>query len=99
MYTARLPEQFEEKTIRSLPEGESAYVVPWAMHVDEQRRCWLRPSMTTDARPHGTVSMLITRTADGFSVRIPEGYRYTPGSNGVVCSDDPSEYLPVVEIF
>lgn len=96
--TARLPEQFEEKTIRSLPEGENAYVVPWSMYVDENRECWLRPSMTTRVRPGGTFEMRITRNADGFVVRVPDGYRYSPGRNGVVCSDDPAEYLPVVEV-
>lgn len=65
---AILPDGMEEYTISSMSVGEAMYTVPWAMWVDRQRRCWLRPDFSIDKNPQGTASMRVRREQDGFHV-------------------------------
>lgn len=93
---AELPKGMEPKTIADMTVGESAYVVPWAMYADTDRRLWLLPNNITQDRRGGTVQMLIARTADGFRVRQVPGETYAPGKN--LPSDD-QDSLPVIELL
>jgi hypothetical protein len=87
---ARLPEDRLERTISSLREGESAWVVPWAMTVDSNRRCALKASYGISDRPGGTVSMRIERGAEGFHVWLPEDATWSVG--------EATDGLPVIAL-
>lgn len=76
----RLPEDRLQRTIASLREGESAWVVPWAMSVDVDRRCTLKADFGISDRPGGTVAMRVERRADGFHVWIPDDATWSVGS-------------------
>lgn len=75
---ASLPEDMEETTIASLQTGETAYIVPWAMCADQDRKLWLTASHTAHRSPGGTVQMRIERTENGFRVWAVRGHRYQP---------------------
>lgn len=76
----RLSEDRLTRTIAGMREGESAWVVPWAMDVDTDRRCTLRADYGISDRPGGTVSMRIERRADGFHVWLPDDVTWSVGS-------------------
>jgi hypothetical protein len=67
---ARLPEDLEELTPAVTGIGESVWMVPWAMWVDGERRCWLATHFTAHEFPGGTVSMKVTRQEDGYVVDL-----------------------------
>lgn len=94
---AILPENMEDDTIESLMTGQTVYVVPWAMWVDEQRRCWLNPRMTTRPEPHGTANMAVTRTEDGVTVSRTD-HHYTTSERPPHHGCDFLAYLPVTAI-
>jgi hypothetical protein len=68
---AILPRGLSGETLSSMFVGDRAYVVPWAMWVDEDRRCWLYANESADDRPRGTSCMEVAREADGYHVYLP----------------------------
>lgn len=91
---ARLPDRYvETQTLRSLPVGHEGYTVPWAMLVDENHNCWLRPNYTYRNEPHGTAAMLIRHTNNGYVVCPPSTQRYQPA--GAPNAD----WLPIAEVL
>lgn len=87
-----LPEELEHKDdIAEMVVGQTGYTVPWAMWVDEERRCWLAPDCPLTPHPHGTATMQVTRDDEGWHVTVPSGARwrrkpgyYTPGNIAVI---------------
>ena len=90
---ATLPGEYVEHTLANLRVGESTWTVPWAMDVDDERRCWLTPSFTGHPTPGGTVQMLVERREDGYHVWLAPDYKYHPtgGRSG-------SAGIPVVKL-
>lgn len=86
----RLPEDRLTRTIAGMREGESAWVTPWAMDVDADRRCTLRPGYSIHDQPGGTVCMRIERHQEGFHVWVPRNTTWTTGSG--------MDGLPVAEL-
>jgi hypothetical protein len=41
---ATLPVAALESTLDAMRVGDHGFTVPWAMDVDSERRCWLRPN-------------------------------------------------------
>ncbi len=74
---ASLPEGVEEPTIERMATGDVGYTVPWAMWVDGERRCWLKPSFTLRERPGGTAQLRVARQDDGYHVWVPAGETWT----------------------
>ncbi|QQG96192.1 hypothetical protein HBE99_04430 [Mycobacteroides chelonae] len=96
---AILPEGIEETAISDMTVGDVAYTVPWAMWVDRQRRCWLRPDFSVETAPCGTASMRIRKRTDGFHVERT-GYareyewRISDTPSAVVGANS-TDYIPV----
>lgn len=102
---ARLPEDLEETSLKSMEVGDSSWAVPWAMEVDSQRRCWLKSGFKGFDIPGGTVSMLVTRMEEGFIVDISQvgDYKWLPGQtleDEDLEDQNPEnpEWLPVIRI-
>lgn len=103
---ARLPEDLEAPAVRNMEVGEKSWSVPWAMEVDSERRCWLRSTYTGHDEPGGTVSMLVTRTEDGFEVDLSQvddyawEIQYAVSAEEIDGQDSENpEWLPVVRII
>lgn len=101
MTQATLPDNMIERTLRDLVIGESAYVVPWMMWVDTDRKCWLLLSAHPNREPHGTACMRVEVRKDGWHVwKAPGDYglysvRDMAPHVGV---RDPDHYAPVAEL-
>lgn len=102
---ARLPEDLEEFSLKSMEVGDSSWAVPWAMEVDSQRRCWLKASFKGFDVPGGTVSMFVIRVEEGFIVDLSEvkDYKWSTGhtiDDEDLEDQDPDnpEWLPVIRI-
>jgi len=63
-----LPEHLIRTTIADLVIGESAYVVPWAIAVDEWNRVWIRTDFEFRKAPFGTSQVKVTRRSRYFGV-------------------------------
>lgn len=98
MSQAVLPEDMEEDTVASMLTGESAYMVPWGMWVDNERHCWLHPGYTTHKRPGGTVEMRVELREDGYHVWPVRGHKYQPTEAPGYASPADTQYIPVVEL-
>ena len=95
---ATLPENLEGPTIATMATGETAYTVPWAMWVDNDRHCWLQPAFPAESEPGGTVQMRVELQRDGYHVWPTTGHRYSPEEEpGIVTTERP-EYIPVAEL-
>lgn len=68
MAQSRLPEELEEVTVSSLLDGETAFVVPWAIVADEEGHLWIRGDYRFTHEPHGTSHVEISRQGDSISV-------------------------------
>jgi hypothetical protein len=96
---AILPENLEEQTIGSMSTGEEAFTVPWAMWVDDRRRCWLHPQYTTRAQPGGTVQLRIVRQYDGYHVFVSDTKeKWQPQSNHGYAGSAGVDFIPVAEL-
>jgi hypothetical protein len=73
---ALLPPDFVEPTLREARIGQTFYVVPWAMTVDHEYRCWLSLTHTPHDAPGGTVQMRVQLQEDGWHVWLARDYRY-----------------------
>ena len=90
----KLPPEMLQKTIGTMFPGETLYTVPWAMEIDSERRCWINTTFAAMEEPGGTVRMEITRTPDGYHVRIPADERYLYNSKPSTAAP----YAPVIEV-
>ncbi len=93
----KLPEYLARVTIKDMIVGEKAYTVPWSLQVDQNGVCWLRGDYAFRHRKFGTSTMMITRTAEGFEVKVSAGTRFEqlclpPGARSRII------LLPVVKI-
>lgn len=96
---ARLPEEFLEKnTLSQLSVGESAYSVPWAMAVTENRLCVLNGRYTFHKEPFGTSKMLVRRGKDGYEVYVPEGYKYSFSRSIPWVGAAKEDFIPVTKV-
>lgn len=86
---ALLPEDMEEPTVGAMTIGDVAYVVPWAMAADQNRRLWMDPSYQVHSGTGGTIRMKIRRDTDGLQVWEVPAAHYAPSQ---LKFDDP---LPV----
>lgn len=77
---AVLPDHLKQKTLFDLNVDESAYTVPWAMKADLDGNLWLSTHFGVSNSPHGTVSMLVSRTKSGWSCDVSDcdDYRWRP---------------------
>lgn len=82
--TGVLPDHLLERELKDLKVGESAWTVPWAMYVTEDRRCWLHGGYSAFDQQGGTVQMIVTHTKDGYIVDVSycrdHGWHITNGS-------------------
>ena len=92
-----LPENLEESTVESMSVGDIAWIVPWGMWVDRQRRCWLNLDCKIRDSSGGTVQMRVERHHDGVRVWVPDTERWTLSRRPPHVGGD-VEYLPVTEI-
>lgn len=92
---ARLPEKLvKHNHIHEMMVGQSGFTVPWAMSINKQRLCSLRPDYTFYDKPGGTVSLWIQKT--------PTGYRVFPDPSDHYTWDPEGENhtgLPVCEVL
>lgn len=63
-----------EKEIGDLKVGEWCYTTPWAY---DPVKGVLRLSYTAHRESHGTVTMLVARTQDGYEIHIPPNEKYS----------------------
>lgn len=53
------------------PTGRDRWVVPWAMSIDSQRRCYLNPRCDAHEQPVGScIRMRVRHERDGFHVFV-----------------------------
>lgn len=95
---AILPKDFEEHTVEFMAVGETAWIVPWGMWVDRERRCWLNPDYATKATAAGTVQMRIEHRVEGFHVWLVADHRYILKSRPSYNSGEDVVYLPVIAL-
>lgn len=89
----KLPEEFIKRNyIAGMIIGQTVYVTPWTLIVDEDGDCLLDPFSTYHDRPGGTVDMKVLRMADGYHVWLCDWFKYEPKGH---CSGG---MIPVAEI-
>lgn len=90
-----LPETYEEFVIERMSDGDTAYVVPWAMFADKDRRLWLVGSYQIQDEPFGTASMKIEKKGDELLVDADTigDHRYIPGSPRYMGVDE-DDFVP-----
>jgi hypothetical protein len=76
-----LTEDMEEPTIGGMPVGEIAYVVPWAVEVNQDRRFVINKSFMIDDAPAGTACLKIKKVKGGYLAYKPSlnGRKYISG--------------------
>lgn len=67
---AVMPKGHMNPTIAEMKIGDTGWAVPWALVVDSEQRCWLRPGYTVSPSPGGTVDMKVSRASHGYVVNI-----------------------------
>lgn len=81
MRNFKVPKSMVQKTLAGMLVGESAYTVPWALHVANDRSATLDVDMPAHTQPGGTVSMYVTRVGDKkWTVdlsKVPNDYVFT----------------------
>ncbi len=81
MEAAQLPVRFlETEMICNMTVGETVFITPWAMMVDDDMRCYLNGKYTYRKSSGGTVTMRVERRHDGYHVFVPEGQKYSPSA-------------------
>jgi len=96
---ATLPAELEEKTIKDLRIGESAWTMYWAVWVDRKRQCWLHPDYPAHDVPGGTVATRVTRQTDGYLVELPAGTQFKPQDGPrYVGQSHATQWIPVTKI-
>lgn len=94
---AKLPTHLIQKTIGDRQTlGETFYVVPWAMVVSTDLRCYLLPNHSYTWEPMGTSSLKVTRGMTG-DVEVDTrrcDYHWTPQEIRMT----PDGLIPVVKI-
>lgn len=74
----KLAASYIQRRIEDLEAGESAYTVPWALSINEHGHGYLDESFVTHPMKCGTVCMLVTRVAGGYTVECSGGaYQWT----------------------
>lgn len=96
---AKLPHKnVDRQTLADMSVGDIRFTVPWAMWVDADMDCWLRPDFPAAHEPGGTVQMRVERHTYGYTVDIPPGAKYQPSDSTVLADRDPADRIPVAEI-
>lgn len=85
------------RRVFDMKPNDFAYVVPWAIKVDIDGRCWVDKAFRAHHHPGGTVDCLVVRKHSGFEIDIS-------GTDNVWISDSTrfdkdGRYGPVVEII
>lgn len=84
---------FPATPINAMEIGDYGYAVHWALRVDDEGRCWLKPTYNISRPAGGTALMLVERLDDGFHVYpLATDSRYETGFNAASADHD---YLPV----
>lgn len=96
LMVARLPDEWvDHSRIENMEMNQRRFVVPWAMIIDEDQRCFLESDAQTSRTMGGTVCLPIERRADGYHVWLTRGvelfFRWSPSRIG-------SGFVPVVAI-
>jgi hypothetical protein len=87
---ALMPLTLVKNRVDTLKIGEAAYVLPTAIKVDSERRCWLQTGFITGAKSAERV-VQVKRDATGFHVVLESSYQWEAEDlNGAV-----SGWLPV----
>jgi hypothetical protein len=100
--SVKFPEEYLERTISQIKDGEHVVVDASALAVDYDLNCWLKPDICIGsdsvALSSSVPCVAVTRDARGFVVSLhpSRGRRWKPGPkpepiNGV-------EWIPVVEL-
>lgn len=75
--TAQMPPEFiDNSTVADMLVGDTCYVVPWAVEVDENWACWIIGSHGTCSQPQGTANLRVTRESNGFVIRPQPEHRW-----------------------
>lgn len=69
-----------EPTIADLAEGQTGWIVPWALYVDLDLRMHTTKDVTISEARGGTVCVEITNTGNGrYHATLSEPFQWTPG--------------------
>lgn len=95
---AKLPKRLIKPSVKDMQVGQHAFITPWGMWVDDQKRCWLHPDYTIHDSEGGTVTLRIERRADGFHVHAPRGYAWPLEKGPGYASPADTQYIPVKKL-
>jgi hypothetical protein len=79
---SQLPPKFEERIVASLPEGQTAYTLPWFAWADGDRMMWIAARAPIVEAPTQEATMRIKRAIGSIWVdtrTIKPGDRWRPG--------------------
>jgi hypothetical protein len=70
---SQMPTQFvtHGETVNDIHDGETRYVVPWAVSVDDSNQAWIKTDFLTTKEDSGTSSLPVARAA-GQLVIMPQ---------------------------
>lgn len=78
----RMPKALRQREIQDMEVGETGYAVHWALQMDEDGRAWLWDSHNIHKEPCGTASMRVSRTNQGYHVKITDAeFTWSPSYN------------------
>jgi hypothetical protein len=76
---AVMPDKMLHKRVRDIPVGQSAFVAPEHLHVDDRtHRCYVEGDAICLPENRAQVNLILTRVPGGFDVEIPEEMLFTP---------------------
>ena len=56
-----LPADLVRKELKDIKDGETVYVIPWTMIVDQKNQIWLDGQSSYSDTSHGTETMKVTK--------------------------------------
>lgn len=63
---ATIPDELEVITLEDTVNGESVYVVPWALYADNDGYLWLNGGYTFENYPRGTSRMKVSKKKEKY---------------------------------
>lgn len=93
-----LPAGYEEHTLATLKEGETAYTVPWLMWADEDRKLWITAHAPIWTAPVGPATLRVKREVGAVRVWASTigAERYKPGKIPATVRPDWQKYAVVL---
>lgn len=93
MRHAKLPNARVRRAVADMRDDETAWAVPWVLHIDHNDNCWLDPTGSIGYGHDREHNLMIMRAAGEYHVWLPANYTWYRGGAG----RDP-EMIPVAGV-